>query len=881
MYRIGRRTLHLKRLQLSPRLKSSTTNYYALPMYPDDLSVMIFGSSTDVGKTIISAGLSIAAMQSDRRVCYIKPVQTGEMDEYFIQLYANPRGINDIFVRTLQHWKVAASPHLAAALDNQNKEPLSDPELLNHIQREMNAFTESAVTLSGDAESISEKAEKKPFTVVETAGGILSPGPNGTLQADLYRALRLPIVLVADGRLGGISGTLSAYESLRLRGYSIHAVIMIAQDESDSLGNADAIRRHFNACYQPLPNDPNVEKGNLHWSLQRAPKVFSLSPIPRDRKSLLHAWFQQNEPAFNSIFTHISTSVTEEWSSFASMQQVGANKVWWPFTHHGNVKEKDISFVESAYGDHYRVFSMHQQRPQQQQVQSSTSEPVNTQQATAAKKPTLTSTFDGSGSWWTQAVGHGNSSVSLAIAEAAGRYGHVLFPRNLHAPSVQLARYMLEQGPGSGWAERVFYADNGSSAMEIALKMACRLHQTRLSSSNSSQDSKNVSDKVIVISQEGGYHGDTLGAMNTVDPSPFNAHQHPWYRWQAASIRVPQFSFHRGNMRLTMSGYSQEQDAALLDSLSKEGEVYSSISLMLDVNARMKASAALVKEYRRIITKQLESFSMNQVGALIIEPVLLGAGGMRFVDPLYQKLLIQHCRSHQIPIVYDEVAVGMYRLGPVSAGVEILQETPDIACYGKMLSGGYLSLALTLATDEVFQAFNGPDKIPLMHGHSYTASPLACAAALETIRLMETHSAGKETTARSSNGKQWMKAAFSEDDVKSISMLPGVTGVMSLGSALSLQLQQITSATGVVSNPAGKVSQLLRSDRVFARPLGADTIYLMVTPMTSSYDKQRLLRVLRRTMTKAFYLRPSSSSSSSQLSRNESMKDRDSNTTIV
>lgn len=162
----------------------NVASFAGLPTHPDELAVMIFGSSTDVGKTIISAGLSIAALRSNRKVCYIKPVQTGDMDEYFMQFYTNPRGTSDIFVRTLQHWKPAMSPHLAAWHDSEIS-PIADQDLLNNLQREIKAFVDSS-RLSNTKDlkkenlkkEIKKENKKKLFTVVETAGGVLSPGNN-------------------------------------------------------------------------------------------------------------------------------------------------------------------------------------------------------------------------------------------------------------------------------------------------------------------------------------------------------------------------------------------------------------------------------------------------------------------------------------------------------------------------------------------------------------------------------------------------------------------------------------------------------------------------------------------------------------------------------
>jgi bifunctional dethiobiotin synthetase / adenosylmethionine---8-amino-7-oxononanoate aminotransferase len=221
-----------------------------------------------------------------------------------------------------------------------------------------------------------------------------------------------------------------------------------------------------------------------------------------------------------------------------------------------------------------------------------------------------------------------------------------------------------------------------------------------------------------------------------------------------------------------------------------------------------------------------------------------------FIDPLYQKILIQECKLLQIPIVLDEIAVGMYRLGPVTT-MDILKETADIACYGKMLSGGYVSLAVTLATEEVFHSYHKNDdtKSPLMHGHSYTANPIACAAAMETIRLLETNNRAL-CIRHSKENHPWMADAFEDDDILQISQLPGVKSATSMGSVLSIKL--LTSRN---KDAALNVIRIMRTERVFARPLGSDTIYLMVTPYSEEYDKLRLIRVLRRSLTKAYYTR--------------------------
>ena len=246
----------------------------------------MFGTTTDVGKTIVSAGLLRAAIAHKRKVCYIKPIQTGkEPDEYFVQFYADPKGSNDLICRTIHHWMPATSPHIAAKLVSHDE---NDDELVRRLKNEIGVFEKAA-------------AVKDTWTIVECAGGVCSPGPSGSLQADVYRRLRLPVVLVADAKLGGITSTISAIESLRLRGYTLHAVVVIETDDCALHGNASFIQGHLDKSFCGIPGDSKISP---HWSDGISPKVFSLSSLPAARP-LLHTWYQENDPIFLQVLWRI------------------------------------------------------------------------------------------------------------------------------------------------------------------------------------------------------------------------------------------------------------------------------------------------------------------------------------------------------------------------------------------------------------------------------------------------------------------------------------------------------------------------------------------------------------------------------------------------
>ena len=379
----------------------------ALSISTTNLQVMIFGSSTDVGKTVVAAGICRAALSRSRKVCYIKPVQTGELDEYFVSLYTNPQGICDMFLRTLHHWSSSMSPHLASRV-NANEGPISDADLVAGLRREIRAFSTSDDVTDG----------KERFTVVETAGGVLSPGPSKTLQADIYRSLRLPIILVGDSKLGGITTTLSAYESLRLRGYTVHAIVMIEHPGSNKYGNVLMIREHLQRSLSTSPvMGENAEPGSApKWAVNRVPEVFRMFPLPSEK--LLHHWFRENSDQFGALFDHIAESVEGETRRLMEMRKAGQETVWWPFTQHAAIGDGEVTFIESAHGDQFRVVTPEAKPHQTAAAAAAAVTPSNVlsqidnsnasvEQPSVSNKVTkvnVTDLFDGCGSWWTQVM---------------------------------------------------------------------------------------------------------------------------------------------------------------------------------------------------------------------------------------------------------------------------------------------------------------------------------------------------------------------------------------------------------------------------------------------------------------------------------------------
>jgi len=805
----------------------------------------VFGANTDVGKTVVSAGLLRAAVAGPprRQATYVKPLQTGDVhDGTFVQRYA-PK---EVHCHTLYSWSTPISPHLAAAKEGKT---VTGEDLLAKLQAHLQQGQGEE-----EAEQGGKESQVRGITLVETAGGVLSPGPSSALQtqADLYRPVRLPVLLVGDGRLGGISTTLAAYESLYSRGYDVHAIAIL--DSPDHLDNAAAVRTYINVTL----GHPSLPVVSLPALPPLPPSSSSISTTPTETingdEDSLTAWYKKHEELFRQLLAVLVGREQARVQRLRAMPDLAAEVFWYPFTQHRDLNSKHLHVVDSAYGDHYSIIEKRKDRGEEE----------GREEVCSSRR-----LIDACASWWTQGLGHGRADVALAVGAAAGRYGHVIFPGNVHEPALRVAELMLA-GPGKGWANRVFFSDNGSTAMEIAVKMALKKASNILSSSASEEEEGDV--QVAVVTQRDCYHGDTLGCMDAAAPTVFNTGQHPWYQPRTLSLAVPTIGYVQGQLQVEVP-----PEIVAASSLSSSSSSSSSSSVgarvlpfpggmatLLDLPAREKSEAADI--YRRAIQAQMDAFEAEgeeqggrgqpqrrrrRLGAVLLEPVLMGAAGMILVDPLFQRLLTLEGRARGLPVVFDEVASGLHRLGCASAA-ELLGVTPDIACYGKTLTGGYLPLALTLTTEVIFEAFHGPAKSDaLLHGHSYTANPLACAAAVRALEAYEAmHKDRDQQQHSSSSGSSSShRCVYNEGQVATLSQIAGVRRAVALGTVLAVELAEREGGQGggYGSTASAHVVQDLKHAGVYARPLG-NVVYLLASQVASERTTQILVDTLEQVL---------------------------------
>ncbi|CAG8537341.1 17384_t:CDS:10 [Acaulospora morrowiae] len=762
----------------------------------------LFAANTNLGKTLFSAGLCRASARPNKdslgerqtisklpfnKTCYLKPIQTGypkSSDSKFVENLIDAD--MQVKLKTMFAYEEPVSPHLAVG---RNQIP-KDRDVLLSIKSYILEFAR-------------ECGDNDGALFLETAGGVTSPVMSGTLQSDFYRPLRLPTILVGDSNLGGISATISSFESLYMRGYDIPIILLF---ENAELKNHNFLEDFFMKFSRNVYN--NNKNNNVIVATVPPPPPLS-SSFDRDQLQLKE-YFNKNHSKFVSIIEKLNDWHHKRFDRLDEMGELTEQVVWWPFTQHKKVD--NVNVIDSAFGDFMMVYEKGGEGKT-----DGTNEmrmKINKENIGQDRKiGVMKEMFDGSASWWTQGLGHGSSKLSLAASHAAGRYGHVIFPESIHEPALSLSQTLLRTA-GYKWASRVFYSDNGSTAMEVALKMA-------LKSSTLRYNFTDQIENVKILGMNGSYHGDTIGVMDACGPNVYNE-QVIWYTPKGVWFDPPQIQMKNNIYNLKVPFTNQEFQYSSLNSLFSPSRKNTDI-----------VSSIYKKKIEEVISSNVKEG--YRFGALLIEPVLMGAGGMILVDPLFQRLLVEFVREWDhwnggnvegkgwnendwkgLPVIYDEVFTGFWRLGRLS-GADILGVTPDIATYAKLLTGGLLPLATTLTTTSIFNNFLGATKVDsLLHGHSYTAHPIGCMVANKAI-------------------EDGIWSMWSQEMIGKISCLPNVEGVFALGTVLAIELKDIGGggyaseiSFHIIKQLSNYSNDLNNDIAISSRPLG-NVIYLIAS----------------------------------------------------
>jgi len=533
--------------------------------------------------------------------------------------------------------------------------------------------------------------------VIETFGSPFSPLNETESQTELIRRYEASTMLVGSSAVGAIGRTLQCLNALRLESITPVAVVLI--------GHADEFAEEQIARYSGIP-------------------VVSLTPPTAWDETGIRAAAHEQLRALRRLFEiHESRSDVARREDAGDLAANDRRLVWHPYT---SLRDSDPPLPVVSAKDEFIFLSDGR------------------------------SLIDGISSWWTILHGHRQPTLIAALKQAADEIDHVHFAGVTHPWAVELAEFLLATAPWQGG--RVFYSDNGSTAVEVALKMAFQFWQHR-----------DEPQRKLFIGFENGYHGDTFGAMSVGrDPLFFGRFEPLLFR---AEI-IP-----------------------------------------LDANRLAETLAR----------------HRDEIAAVIIEPLVQGAGGMRMHSPQQLRAIFEATREHDVLFIADEVMTGA-RTGPRWA-FQSADIAPDLICASKTLTGGMLPLAATLASPRIVAAWVTDDRRrTFFHGHSFTAHPLACAVAVANCRLLPSG-----IDPRAARLESFWHSSFD-----SLREHPTVRDVRIRGSIAAIEL---IADGGYLAEIGRKTRQRFLDSGVLLRPLG-NVLYAMPPLNTADESLDRISKAM-------------------------------------
>jgi adenosylmethionine-8-amino-7-oxononanoate aminotransferase len=386
--------------------------------------------------------------------------------------------------------------------------------------------------------------------------------------------------------------------------------------------------------------------------------------------------------------------------------------------------------------------------------------------------------IDAISSWWVSIHGHGHPYIAKKVYEQALKLEQVIFTGFTHEPAIELAERLLGLLPGD--CSKIFYSDNGSTAVEVALKMALQYWKNQEGAAEPTAAARDPSRRRKILAFSHAYHGDTFGAMSVSGRGLFTA----------------AFGDH------------------LFETIFIDEPATGNIG---ELRSRVRAHG-------------------DEIACFIYEPLLQGAGGMRVYEAALLDQLLDTIREEGILCIADEVLTGFGRTGKLFAG-EYLQNKPDMICLSKGLTGGMMALGVTAATDKIFSGFLSEDKTKtFFHGHSFTANPLACSAALASLDLLQ----NEDCLSRIARIADRHRSFAGE-----LKNFPCARNIRTLGTVLAFEID--AGKDEYLNSIGARITREALSKGIYLRPLG-NTLYLMPPYCITEEELDRIYAFLLETV---------------------------------
>jgi len=355
---------------------------------------------------------------------------------------------------------------------------------------------------------------------------------------------------------------------------------------------------------------------------------------------------------------------------------------------------------------------------------------------------------DGMSSWWSVLHGYNHPKLNDALIEQSKKMAHVMFGGLTHEPAINLCKNLIAISPKP--LQKVFLSDSGSVSVEVAIKMSLQYWH-----------SKGKSEKHKLLTVKNGYHGDTFAAMSVCDP---------------------------------VNGMHQIFEPVLMQNVfapAPQGDFFETWN-----------DKELVELEKLFVEHQ------HEVAAFIIEPIVQGAGGMRFYHPQYLQACREYCDKYNILFIADEIATGLGRTGKMF-GCNWAEINPDIMCLGKTLTGGYMTLAATLCTDDVANTISDGEAGCFMHGPTFMANPLACAVANASLQILDTGEWQQQISFIESFLQAHLLPLNNHDRVNNARVLGGIGVVETIDTVDMEYIQKRFVELGVWIRPFGKLIYIM------------------------------------------------------------------------